>query len=228
MTPRSAASSNSGAGTAPTDSKKYLFDRHDFTKRQAEEAAYTEEQLALAREQGFALGKAEGLKEAKQQQEERLSELLQKVSTSFENLTASEERREMEKCADAARLATKVAHKLLPQFAQKYALPEIERVILQTFEARRDEPRIAVTVPTVHLDALKSRIDAVAIEKSYAGKVILVADDHLPVTDCRVEWADGGAERLYERLFSQIENEFTKAISSMNTKLQENKDPQQE
>ena len=205
-----------------TDAKKFLFDTNNFDRTKPETVMYTEEQLTLAKNQSLAMGKAEGVKDTQKQQEARISELLQKTLALTEKLAKSEDRREIEKCADAVKLAMQVVHKLLPGFSAQYALPEIERVITQSIEARKDEPRIAVIVPTVHLEALKARVDALTTDKSYAGKVILIADDALPPTDCRVEWADGGAERLYERLLSQIDNEFTKAIAGMNTTLDQN------
>ncbi len=208
-----------------TDAKKFLFDTNNFDRSKPNHHApiYTEEQLILAQNQSLALGKADGIKVTRQQQEERLAELLQKTLAMTEKLVQAEDRREVEKCIAAAKMAIRAVHKLLPQFAVQCALPEIERVILQSIEARRDEPRIAVIVPTIHLESLKTRMDALAIERNYAGKVILIADDSLPPTDCRVEWADGGAERLYERLFSQIDNEFAKAVAGMNTALDQNK-----
>ena len=206
-----------------TDVKKFLFDTNDFNTLKSDEDSYTEEQLLLAKSQSFALGKAEGLKEAHQNQEERLVALLQKVMGLVEKLILAEDDREMTKSIEATKLALQVVRKLMPQFAVQYALPEIEQAVLQAVEARKDEPRIVVTVPTAHLDALKARMDALALEKGYAGRVILLADDSLPATDCRVEWADGGAERFYERLFAQIENQFTKAITNMQSTLETKK-----
>lgn len=205
-----------------TDAKKFLFDTHDFNNTKARtDVSYTEEQLILAKTQSFDLGKAEGVQEARQQQEERIVALLQKMTELAEKLAQAEARREVEKCVGAAKLALKTVHKLMPKFATRYALPEIEQVILQSLESRKDEARIAVTVPTEHLGALKERMDAAAVAKGYAGKVILLADDAMPATDCRVEWADGGAERLYERIISQIESEFTKAISGIEEKTEQ-------
>lgn len=208
-----------------TDAKKFLFDTNDFDLLEARAKAntYTEEQLILAKNQSFAQGKAEGIRDTRQQQEERIGELLQKALALAERMAQEEDRREVEKCSSATKLAMRVAHKLMPQFAQRFALPEIERVIVQGIGARKDEPRIAVTVPTVHLDALTARMDALALEKGYVGKVILIADDGLAPTDCRMEWADGGMERLYERLFSQIDNEFSKAVAGMNALLEQDK-----
>jgi len=200
--------------------KKFLFDTNNFDKAQDLPApVYTDEQLQLARTQGYAQGKSEGFTEARQQQEEQIAAALMKMAALTEKLAGEEDRREIEKCLSAVSLTMRVAHKLLPQFAQKYALGEIERVISESIEVRRDEPRIAVIVPTAHLEALKPRVDPLSSEKGFAGKIILLADDGLAPSDCRVEWADGGAERLYERLFSQIENEFAKAIAGMNTVL---------
>jgi flagellar assembly protein FliH len=222
----SSSNKDGGAATPIADAKKFMFDNNDFNKKKifVEEAVtYSEEQMALAKNHSFAQGKAEGLKEAHARQEERLAEILLKMSGYVEKLTAAEDRREVEKSITAAKLSLRITHKLLPQFAQKYAIEEIKHVIIQALEVRRDEPRIAVTVPTIHLDALKERIDAVAIEKGYAGKVILIADDNLAPSDCRVEWADGGAEKIFERLYTQIENEFAKSIAGMNATLEEKK-----
>ena len=208
------------------DMKKFLFDKHDFDKERAEteKPSFTEEQLIIAKMQAHSQGKAEGLKEARAGQDEQVLKCLQQVGALCEALIAAEDRRDIEQMVSATQLAMRVAHKLLPQFAQRFSLQEIEHVILQAVETRRDEPRIAIIVPAVHLEPLRQKIDALALEKGYAGKLILIADDNLAATDVRVEWADGGAERLYERLFSQVEAEFAKAIAGMQETIKETKD----
>lgn len=212
-----------------TDAKKFLFDNNDFSKvKSTVEPSYNEEQLLLAKNQGYAQGKDDGVRETRQQQEDALAKILDKAIASLGQLAVSEDAREIEKCMGAASLAMKIVHRLLPKFAETYALPEIESVIIQSLEARRDEPRIAITVPTTHLEALRTRIDELALEKGFAGKTILIADDNMAPTDCRVEWADGGAERLYERLFSQIENEFAKAMTGMAAAIPEEQKQTQE
>jgi len=217
----SSSSNEDGPVKPMTDAKKFLFDTNNFDNTKPEVIVYSEEQVELLKTQTLAQGKADGVKETKQKQEELLGQLLQKMLAHAEKMAKNEDRREIEKCADAVKIAMQVVHKLLPGFAEKYSLPEIERVISQSIEARRDEPRIAVIVPTQHLEALKERVDALTAGKAYAGKVILIADDALPATDCRVEWADGGAERLYQRLLAQIDTEFTKALSGMDTTLEQ-------
>lgn len=212
-----------GDGGETGEMKKFLFDTHDFDTEKAEQEeapVFSEEQIALAKSQSYTQGRQDGLREALGNQEEKIAAALQQAVARLDALTAAEDRREAEKLVDATKLAMRVAHKLLPQFARTHALAEIEGVILQSLEARREEARIAVSVPTAHLGALKDKIDTLALEKGFAGKVILLADDALAPTDCRVEWADGGAERLYERLYAQIETEFAKAIAGIQASME--------
>jgi flagellar assembly protein FliH len=210
-------SSSTKTDQAEADAKKFMFDTNDFNKGGRNQASYTEEQMMAAQAQAHAAGKAEGTQETRKSQEEAISLHLNKIGQKMEKIAADEERRDLESMSNATKIAMKIAHKLLPAFSKKFSLAEIENVVLQSLDARKDEPRIAISVPPVHLDALKARVDALAHEKGYAGKMILVADDHLAETDCRVEWADGGTERLYARLSLQIENECTKAIESIET-----------
>ena len=116
--------------------KKFLFDTDNFDKLKGD-ATYTEEQLVLAKSQAYAQGKAGGLAEALTTQEAAISAALQRIGGLVEKLAADEERREVEKTISATQLAMRVAHKLLPQFAQKFALQEIERMVLESIPGVR-------------------------------------------------------------------------------------------
>ena len=210
--------------------KKFLFDTIDFDEPEVVDTAptFSEEQVTLAREEGLRQGQAKGYAEGHAQAaqaahdavEEKLRVLLDGVTLALGQLVANEERREMEKCIDAARMSLHMMHKLMPQLAMHHGLPEIERVIAAAVDARRDEPRIAVTVATAQLEPLKGRIEQLAQDRGFAGKLILMADDAMSLSDCRIEWADGGGERLVGRLMMQIENEFSRAIAGMQGALE--------
>jgi len=207
------SSSKDDGPVTMTDAKKFLFDTNNFDNAKQETVAYTEEQMALAKTQTFAAGKAEGVQETQKQQEAKIAELMKKVLTQADKMAKNEDRREVEKSIDAVKLAARVVGKLLPGFAQQYALSEIERVISQSIEARRDEPRIAITVPTLHLETLRQSIDQLAHERGFAGKVILLSDDGMAPSDVRVEWADGGAERLFDDMWAQIDTALQRMMN---------------
>ncbi len=205
--------------------KKFLFDTVDFDEPEVVDTAptFSEADLATTREdayrrgysEGQTQGRAEAAQAAQDAVDEKLRILLEDVSTRLRHLTSDEDRREMEKCIDAARLALHVVHKLMPQLAQNHGLPEVERIIARAIDARRDEPRIAITVAPALLEHVKERINPLAQERGFAGKMIVVADEAMALSDCRVEWADGGSERLMARLMGNIEDEFTRAILGM-------------
>ena len=46
----------------------------------------------------------------------------------------------------------------------------------------------------------------------FRGKVVLLADDGLGASDCRLEWADGGAERKLERIWNEVEELVRRAL----------------
>jgi flagellar assembly protein FliH len=52
---------------------------------------------------------------------------------------------------------------------------------------------------------LQTRIDGMAASCGFQGKIMLFPDDQLNDTDCRVEWADGGAERNLDDMWKQID-----------------------
>lgn len=204
--------------------KKFLFDTHDFDAPEVVEdlpvvPTFSEAELEQARRDaealGRAAGRAEAAAEALQAQEEKIRILLDGVTIALGRLAAGEDRRETEKCVDAARIALRVIHKMMPQLAATHGLPEVERIIAAAIEARREEPRIAITVATALLEPLKARIDAVAQGRGFTNKIIILADDTLGPSDCRVEWADGGSERLVSRLLMQIEGEFSRTIAGL-------------
>lgn len=204
--------------------KKFLFDKNNFDKAGAidpDTPIYTEDQLNVARTQSYAQGKNEGIAETRASQEEQISKTLENIGGILTGLAQQEERRELDSMVRATNMALLTIRKLMPDLSQKFAISEIERVITSALESRKDEPRIAITVPTQHMEHLKSRMEALSLAKGFNGKIALLSDDTLSPSDCRVEWADGGAERLYERLLALIEEEFAKASSGIQASLKE-------
>lgn len=198
--------------------KKFMFDANDFDKKPPTEEpppSFSEAQISAAKGESYAQGKKDGVKEARAAQEEKITTLLQTIDTHAQRLIADEDRRDIEMMANAVKLAMRMTTKLLPHLSQQAGIGEIERTILQAITARKDEPRITILVSSAHAEALQARLDAMALEKGYAGRLTLTVDDHLPPGDCRVEWNNGGAERIYERLYADIENEFNKALTGM-------------
>jgi flagellar assembly protein FliH len=74
------------------------------------------------------------------------------------------------------------------------------------------EPRITLRAAPDVVEALAPRVDSIAHEEGYDGRVLLAADPAMRGADCRIEWRGGGAERseavIEEALSRLIANRF--------------------
>ena len=75
------------------------------------------------------------------------------------------------------------------------------------------EPRITLRAAPVVVEALKDRLDEIAHEEGYEGRVMIAEDAHMTGGDCRIEWRGGGAERseqaIEEALTDLIAHRFS-------------------
>ncbi|MBL1146657.1 MAG: hypothetical protein HND56_04565 [Pseudomonadota bacterium] len=197
--------------------KKFLFDLRSFDvpdPEHVEPPKFSEEEVAQFKQESFESGKSSGMDEARRQQEETLIALMRNMSALLTKLLESEARREEEKNNAIIRLSLKIAQKLFPGLAKAHAMDEIERTVQAVLEKRKEEPRLVVTVHDSILDKLRERMDTLSETAGFHGKIILMGgDDHLAPTDCRIEWADGGAEKNFEQIFTEIENTLSKQLA---------------
>lgn len=201
-----------------------MFDNNDFSvdAMDAISVTYSEEDYLSAKNESFLQGKEEGIKETRQQQEEKIGQLLQKALQQADFLVQAENRREVEKMIQASKLTLSIIQKLLPKIAEELSIKDIENVIIETIKEKKDEPRIDIKVNDQNLDLLKTRIEEEIKKNNYTNQVIVSADASIPVTDCKISWADGGAERIFEELIGQIESALNNSISGLQIKKTNN------
>lgn len=196
--------------------KKFLFDLRSFDTPDPEDMApptFSEEDVSKFKKESFESGKSSGLDEARRQQEETLIALMRNMAVLLEKLLENEARRENDKNNAIIRLSLKIAQKLFPGLAKAHAMDEIESTVQAVLEKRKEEPRLVVTVHDSILDKLRSRMDTLGESAGFHGKVILMGGDDLAPTDCRIEWADGGAEKNFEQIFTEIENTLSRQLA---------------
>ena len=204
---------------------KFLFD-YSFDERAhgdaAPDATAAAKQARLQAEldAAYARGHEAGLAEAAASVSQRVADA---VAAMTEQLTVIERARaeiEQSTTKTAIHLALAVLRKILPSVERRIALPEIETVFADCIHRVLDEPRIVFRVPDNLLDALQGRIDEIVRRDGFHGKVVLLADDGLGTSDCRIEWADGGAERNVDRIWNDVEELVRRALQEPHDPLQ--------
>jgi len=187
---------------------KFLFDK-SFERpgeRRAEPRApsYGAAEMEAAMQSAFAYGRAHGAAEAKAEAERDMLSALARLEDGLARIAADYDSKIEAIRAEAATLAFAVARQLAGPLVEQNGADRIEAALHQCLGELRNEPRIVVRATESIIEKLKCRIERTASASGYPGHIVLLPDDTLASTDCRIEWADGGAAIDQARLEAQV------------------------
>ena len=74
-------------------------------------------------------------------------------------------------------------------------MAELMALISDCFAELRSTPHIVIRVNDALLAPLKERLDRIASDAGFTGRLVLLAEPSIALGDGRVEWADGGVVR---------------------------------
>ena len=157
--------------------------------------AFGEEDLALAREEGFVAGKEEGIGEAVGTIQKQTFDALKVISDTMTDLFAQQEQANVTHVRSATRIALGITRKLFPYLNEKNALGEVEHMVRVVMQRFIEEPRIIVHVHPDLRNLLSKRLETLSAGAGYEGTLVLATDEALAAGDCRMEWSAGGAMR---------------------------------
>jgi flagellar assembly protein FliH len=167
----------------------------------------------VARRQGEEAGATRGRNEAVAAFDKQVASAL----TAIAQQTAAIAKSVAAEAAAAGKsvdLALAIVRKLHPALIERQGLAEIETVLGQCLESLKQEPRLVAYVHSARLDALQERLAQVSAASGFEGRVVLIGDDEMGQSDCRVEWADGGVEREAGRIWRAIEETLTRYVAA--------------
>ncbi|MGA7713663.1 MAG: hypothetical protein WCA81_17325 [Rhizomicrobium sp.] len=118
---------------------------------------------------------------------------------------------------DAALLAFAAAQKLAPMAIAALPDADVEAALREAIHQAIGEPRIVLRAAQVVIDTISPKLEEIAQEEGFEGRIVAKADPSIAGADCRIEWRGGGAERnlsvledavgdLIARRFSQASN----------------------
>jgi flagellar assembly protein FliH len=169
------------------------------------EPTFSQAELLQAHEDGYADGFANGKAQAEAAVNTRLAAILEQLGGQLEQLLSDVLAMADHRRDETIRIGLTIAQKLLPDFARREGLAEIEAMIATCVAELFDEPRLVIRVNDADLDAVAAQIGDLTTARGFDGKVVLLAEKTVAPGDCRIEWADGGAERDSARLWQDIE-----------------------
>lgn len=196
---KGAAASAPGAPAAPPPpmfTEAEMQGACDVARRKGEEA-------------GIARGRSEAIAAFDKQVAATLGTIAQQTAAIAKSLAA-----EAQAAGKSVDLALAIVRKLHPALVERHGLSEIESVLGQCLESLKQEPRLVAYVHSARLDALQERLAQLSASSGFEGRVVLIGDDAMGESDCRVEWADGGVEREAGRIWRTIEETLNRYIAA--------------
>ncbi|MBF0269073.1 MAG: flagellar assembly protein FliH [Alphaproteobacteria bacterium] len=166
---------------------------------------FTEEELYFAREESYQKGREDGLREAEESRAFLESNAERAISEQLAGLFAAEKRSAEANQRASIQVAQALLRKLAPGLAKREGLGDIEGLLRDCLMRLGKEPRVVVRVAEELTEGVRAKIDGLVTESGFEGRVVVIGAPGLASTDCKVEWADGGAERDFERLLAEVD-----------------------
>jgi flagellar assembly protein FliH len=159
---------------------------------------------------------AEGLSDGQVRAAESLTSQVETLTAAIiRALNASHDEIEIVR-AEAAALALAAAKKLAPAALAALPAADVEEALRQAMHQAIGEPRLTLRANPVVAEALAARLDEIAHQEGYEGRIILSPDPAIRGADCRIEWRGGGSERseaaIEAALDALIENRFSTSV----------------
>ncbi|HYH38767.1 MAG TPA: FliH/SctL family protein [Azospirillum sp.] len=201
-------------------------------------AVYGEEDLNAAREAGFRDGMVAGHKagELKGYDEGRAAGLeegaaaaraeiegsdaalaahaLDRIAQGVEALLTRFEAEKKARSDQPVHIALAIVRKLMPEMARQHGLAEIEGLVRACLTDLLDEPRLVIRVAPDALELVRPHLEETITRSGFDTRLMVVADANLGPGDCRIEWAEGGAERDTTTLLAEIEQSAQRLLDA--------------
>lgn len=174
---------------------------------------YTAAELEAEKGKAFAEGHNSGVAEAANEAAARTAAATQAIANRFGELFTQLDRHHAESTQTAVSAAVAMTRKLLPALSRSAAGAEIEALIRDCLGRLHNEPKIVVRLHDSMVDSFRERLETMASDSGFSGRVVVVAEPRVAPADARIEWADGGVERNTEHVWQEIEAIIERFVS---------------
>jgi flagellar assembly protein FliH len=121
--------------------------------------------------------------------------------------------------AQAAAIALAAARRLAPAAIAAQPLADVEAALREAMHQAIGEPRLVLRANPAIAELVAPRLETIAHEEGYDGRVLVSADPHFSGADCRIEWRGGGAERSFETIEAALAHLIEQRFSELSSRV---------
>jgi flagellar assembly protein FliH len=175
-----------------TKPNKFLFER-DF--RETAQRRITEEDLVAAEENGFARGLAAGTTATENAINARIADTADKIAAQASAILADADKAKVSNEQAMVHIALTFAKALAGAAIARAPIAPIAEAAQACFAHLDGVPHLAARVNDALVDETQAVLDRIALERGFAGRMIVLGDPDIMPGDARLSWADGGLTR---------------------------------
>ena len=165
----------------------------------------------------FARARQEGMKAGQVRASEAIAAALENLCGIVRDAVRAAQTQIENLREEAARLAFVAARKLAPVAIANLPEGDVQEALREAMHQGIGEPRIVLRASQKVIEALKDRLEEMAREQGFEGRIVAIAEPGIVGADCRIEWRGGGAERSLEQLEDSIGEVITRRFSQIRT-----------
>jgi flagellar assembly protein FliH len=175
---------------------KFLFDMDfsapDKTRERPATAAEIAQKVAAAEARAYRDGFDAAQREAKAESDRRAAAALEGIGTAIKAIVTRFSGIETRMETEAVDIAVAVARKLCSELIAGEPLAEVTKLVSECFSHLVSTPHLVVRINDSLYEGARERIERLAKQSGFEGRLVILAEPGIVTGDCRIEWADGG------------------------------------
>lgn len=175
---------------------KFLFDNDfsvpDAAKERAAASVEIAQKVAEAEARAYRSGYDAAMQEARAENDRRSAIALEEISMSLKVVAGGFSAIENKMETEAVDVAVAVARKLCTSLVAAEPLTEMMALVEDCFRHLVATPHLVVRINDTLYEGARERIERLAKQSGFDGRLVILAQPDIPAGDCRIEWADGG------------------------------------
>jgi len=199
---------------------KFLFDMDfsapDRMRERPATPAEIAQKVAAAEARAYRDGFDVAQREAKAESDRRSALALEEIGIGVKAIASRFSGIEVRMETEAVDVAVAVARKLCSTLIAAEPLGEITELVKDCFAQLVSTPHLVVRINDSLYEAAHERIERMAKQSGFEGRLVILAEPEIETGDCRIEWADGGVVLERAAIEAKINELVGRYIASRN------------
>jgi len=175
---------------------KFMFDLDfsapDKSRERAATLAEIAQKVADAEARAYRAGYDAAQHEARVESDRRAALAMEEIAVAIRGIAARFSGIETRMETEAVDVAVAVARKLCSELVSREPLAEITALVADCFSHLVATPHLVVRINDSLYEAAREKIEQLAAQSGFQGRLVILAEPVIATGDCRIEWADGG------------------------------------